>query len=74
MAGLGKLAQGAKLTHMSTDDTASPAGRFDEGEPIYYVHDKNGLPLSFHRTTQGAETNLKLLAGADGITETTLHH
>ena len=58
---------------MSTDDTATHAGHFDEGEPIYYVHDKDGLPLSFHRTTQGAQTALESLAGAVGINETTLH-
>jgi hypothetical protein len=53
---------GAKLTHMSADDTATPAGHFDEGETIYYVHDKDGLPLSFHRSTQGAETALRVSA------------
>lgn len=58
---------------MSADDTATPAGQFDEGETIYYVHDTDGLPLSFHRTTQGAETALECYAGAVGITEASLH-
>jgi hypothetical protein len=58
---------------MSADDTATPAGHFDEGETIYYVHDKDGRPLSIHRTTQGAEAALEFTAGAVGINETSLH-
>lgn len=58
---------------MSTDDTATPAGHFDEGEAIYYVYDKDGRPLSFHRTAQGAKTALEFIAGAVAINEASLH-
>jgi hypothetical protein len=57
---------------MTADNTDTPLGHIDDGEPLYVVHDQDERALSHHRTEEGAKAAAAAYKVA-GISKTTLY-
>jgi hypothetical protein len=59
---------------MSDETVDAPLGRYDAGDPLWVVVDKEGRHLSHHRTSHGAEGIKRNTPEAVDFYEDTLYH